>query len=163
MTDKTSPSDGFTLRPLTRSDLRDLVALEQELFGRGAWPYDVMDAELHSLNRYYVGAAEPSVGPIGVDAVEKLVGYAGVAVGATAEVMTVGISARAQGRGIGRALMEDLIAACQQRGTEEIFLEVRVDNEPAIGLYRSLGFADVRIRRGYYQPENIDALVMRRK
>lgn len=163
MTDKTSPAPGFVLRSLTRADLRELVALERELFGRGAWPYDVIDAELHTPERYYVGAVAPSLGPIGVDAVDKLVGYAGVALGTTAEVMTVGVAARAQGRGIGRALMTDLIAACFERGAEEIFLEVRVDNDSAIHLYRSLGFKDVRIRRGYYQPENIDALVMRRK
>jgi len=156
------PPDGVALRPMHRSDLRAIVRLEQELFGRGAWSYDLIDAEMHSLGRHYVVATTQTTGPIGVDAIEKVVGYAGIAIGDSGEVMTVGVATAAQGRGIGRALMHKLIDLCQQRGVEEIFLEVRVDNAGAIALYRSLGFTDVRIRRGYYQPENIDALVMRR-
>jgi len=42
----------------------------------------------------------------------------------------------------------------------EVFLEVRVDNERAQRLYRSRGFAEIGIRRGYYQPSGTDALVM---
>jgi ribosomal protein S18 acetylase RimI-like enzyme len=43
-----------------------------------------------------------------------------------------------------------------------VFLEVRADNPRAQDLYRRHGFADVGIRRGYYQPSGVDAIVMRR-
>jgi ribosomal-protein-alanine N-acetyltransferase len=42
-----------------------------------------------------------------------------------------------------------------------VWLEVAVTNSAAIALYREFGFEDVRVRRRYYQPEDIDALVMR--
>ncbi|HLS04128.1 MAG TPA: ribosomal protein S18-alanine N-acetyltransferase, partial [Actinomycetales bacterium] len=105
----------------------------------------------------------PSIGAIGVDETEKLIGYGGISLRTSAEIMTVGVARAAQNRGIGRALMRALLAQAHRHESDEVFLEVRVDNAAAISLYRSLGFADVRIRRGYYQPENIDALVMRRK
>jgi [ribosomal protein S18]-alanine N-acetyltransferase len=43
-----------------------------------------------------------------------------------------------------------------------VMLEVAVDNGSAQKLYESEGFQGVGVRRGYYQPSNTDALVMRR-
>ena len=43
-----------------------------------------------------------------------------------------------------------------------MFLEVRADNTRAQRLYHWWGFAEVGIRRGYYQPSGMDAIVMRR-
>tara|TARA_B100001250_G_scaffold341155_1_gene309051 strand:- start:207 stop:467 length:261 start_codon:yes stop_codon:yes gene_type:complete len=45
-------------------------------------------------------------------------------------------------------------------GIETITLEVRASNNPAQGLYRKFGFAPVGLRRGYYQADNEDAIVM---
>jgi hypothetical protein len=42
-----------------------------------------------------------------------------------------------------------------------MILEVRADNPRAQNLYRRFGFSDVGIRRGYYQPSGMDAIVMR--
>lgn len=153
----------FRIREAVRSDLRALVALERELFGPGAWPYDVLDSELHADGRHYIVATERGIGPVGVEDIERVIGYGGIAISDVGEIMTIGVTASAQGRGIGRALTRALIEAAKAGGVDEVFLEVRVDNSAAINLYRSLGFTDVRVRRGYYQPENIDALVMRRK
>ena len=66
------------------------------------------------------------------------------------------------GQGIGSALLRALLAEAARRGCAEVFLEVRVDNPRAQQLYRRHGFADVGVRRGYYQPSGTDALVMRR-
>ena len=43
-----------------------------------------------------------------------------------------------------------------------VFLEVRTDNEAAIGLYESLGFVNVGVRRRYYRASGADAYTMRR-
>lgn len=153
----------FTLRPVTCTDLPALLALEDELFGVGAWSYDMLAEEIATSDRHYIAATTQSVGAVGVDRMEKLVGYGGIALRTSAEIMTVGVARVAQNKGVGRALMRELLVQAHQHEADEVFLEVRVDNAAAISLYRSLGFADVRIRRGYYQPENIDALVMRRK
>ena len=68
----------------------------------------------------------------------------------------------AQRRGIGRALLEALLAEAARRGVRKILLEVAVDNAPAQQLYATYDFEPVGIRRGYYQPSNTDALVMMR-
>jgi ribosomal-protein-alanine N-acetyltransferase len=66
------------------------------------------------------------------------------------------------GRGIGSALLESLLAEAARRECTEVFLEVRADNPRAQRLYIRHGFADMGLRRGYYQPSGTDAIVMRR-
>lgn len=163
MESKTSTPPDFAIRRATRSDVPELTRLEEELFGPGAWPHEVVSAEVRGSNRRYLVATARSIGPVGTDAIERVIGYGGIALGDVSEVMTVGVTREVRGRGAGRALLQELISESISNGRSEIFLEVRVDNVGAIALYRSLGFTDVRIRRAYYQPENIDALVMRRK
>ncbi len=90
-----------------------------------------------------------------------LAGYAGLGLaGPEAEVHTVAVDPAHQGRGIGRALLRALLVLA---GSATVFLEVRTDNEPAIALYRSEGFAVVGTRRGYYRPSGADAFTMRRQ
>ena len=47
-----------------------------------------------------------------------------------------------------------------RRGCAEVLLEVREDNPRARRLYLRNGFTEVGIRRGYYQPSGVDAVVM---
>jgi N6-L-threonylcarbamoyladenine synthase/ribosomal-protein-alanine N-acetyltransferase len=42
-----------------------------------------------------------------------------------------------------------------------VFLEVRADNPGARALYESLGFAEIAVRPDYYQPDGVDAVIMR--
>ena len=90
--------------------------------------------------------------------------YAGLLApqGATeGDIQTIAVADSARGHGLGRALMEALISEARKRGARLIFLEVRADNPGAQRLYARLGFLDVGVRRGYYQPDNVDAIVMR--
>ena len=59
--------------------------------------------------------------------------------------------------------MDDFLAAARTVGAPEAWLEVAVDNEAARALYEAYGFELVRVRRKYYQPGGIDAVVMRRE
>jgi [ribosomal protein S18]-alanine N-acetyltransferase len=63
-------------------------------------------------------------------------------------------------RGLARALLRDLLAEARRRRIATVWLEVRVGNAAAIRLYESHGFRGVDVRRGYYQKEREDALVM---
>lgn len=140
------------LRPLTADDLPAMDVLERQLFGPAAWSPQSLADELVTPGRYYVGADEGG----------RLVGYAGLWFdGQDAQVMTVGTDPQRQGRGIGRALMSDLLAHARQVGAGVVLLEVRVDNAPALHLYASLGFETLGRRRAYYQPGNVDAWTMR--
>ena len=78
-----------------------------------------------------------------------------------ADIQTIAVAPSARRAGLGRALMNALIAEATGRGAREIFLEVRADNPGAQQLYDSLGFEALAIRAGYYQPDNVDAIVMR--
>jgi ribosomal protein S18 acetylase RimI-like enzyme len=57
-------------------------------------------------------------------------------------------------------LVEAVLIEARQRLVSSIFLEVRADNDPARGLYSSLGFREIDRRGGYYQPDGVDAIVM---
>jgi ribosomal-protein-alanine N-acetyltransferase len=66
-------------------------------------------------------------------------------------------------RGIGRWLLGLALDVGRRRGAARAFLEVRRGNEPAIALYRSLGFDVWQVRRDYYRRPREDALVLGRE
>jgi len=68
-----------------------------------------------------------------------------------------------QGRGFGRALVENLINTARHHVTEALYLEVRPTNTRAVTLYQHLGFDGIALRRNYYPADQgrEDALVMR--
>ena len=63
-------------------------------------------------------------------------------------------------KGIGRKLMQHLCLRAKRLHATCITLEVRADNDAALQLYRGIGFVEVGRRRGYYQTEGIDAVLM---
>ncbi|MFC8734374.1 ribosomal protein S18-alanine N-acetyltransferase [Luteimicrobium sp. NPDC057192] len=160
MTTDTDPGVvGTRIRPLRAADLRRVVQLEIELFGRGAWSYAMFAQELAALGRWYVAAE-----PVRIDAAgsHELVGYAGLWFdGDVTQVMTIGVDPAFQHHGIGSQLLEALIARSRELRAEAVLLEVRVDNEPALNLYAKYGFEQLGIRKRYYQPEDVDAYTMR--
>ena len=92
-----------------------------------------------------------------------MAGYAGLlAAGGQADVLTIAVATSRWGRGIGSMLLSALIAEARRRGCAEVFLEVKAGNLRAQRLYKWWGFAEIGIRRGYYQPSGADAIVMRR-
>ena len=144
-----------TLRLMTRADLDPVLGLELELFGEEAWSRPMLEGELAQQpgSRYYIVAEQDGL----------IVGYAGLlSAGAQADVVTIAVTGRYQGQGTGAALLAALVAEARRRDCTEVFLEVRVDNLRAQQLYRTRGFEEIGVRRGYYQPSGADALVMRR-
>ena len=144
-----------TLRLMSLDDVGDVSVLEQDLFGVEAWSPQMLASEVTAEpgSRYYLVADDGGV----------ITGYGGLLAqaGGQAEVLTLAVAAGRWGEGIGSALLEGLLAEAGRRGCTEIFLEVRVDNDRAQRLYQRRGFTGIGIRRGYYQPSNTDALVMR--
>jgi ribosomal-protein-alanine N-acetyltransferase len=133
--------------------IEEIMAIEADLFGAEQWTPAMFWNELASGHRYLVGLAGA-----------ELVGYAGLAVTAPDEAWINNIAVRRdhQRRGVGRGLLTALLAEADRRGARTILLEVAVDNKPAQLLYARYGFDPDGVRRGYYQPSNTDALVMRR-
>lgn len=146
------------LRPMTPADLADVLSLERELFRDDPWSADMFAEEVSQppTARQYLVAD---------DGEHSVAGYAGIMFvpgGAQADVLTIAVHPACWGRGIGSALLAALIGAARERGCAEVFLEVREDNPRARGLYFRRGFAEVGVRRGYYQPSGTDAIVMRK-
>ncbi|MFI6845445.1 ribosomal protein S18-alanine N-acetyltransferase [Kitasatospora sp. NBC_00085] len=138
-------------------DIAPVMELELELFPEDAWSTGMYWSELAEAHpggtRHYT---------VATTADGAIAGYAGLMVVAgEGDVQTIAVGHRHQGSGLGAALLIDLIREAARRGCAELLLEVRVDNPRAQRLYERFGFEPVGIRRGYYQPANVDALVMR--
>lgn len=143
----------MTTRPATPADLDAIMVLERASFPTDAWSAAMMREELASAHSWYVVVEEAG----------RLVGYAGLRAvrGAQdADIQTITISDAARGRGRGRALLTTLLDEAVRRDVREVFLEVRADNPVAQKLYLSEGFAEVGRRPRYYQPDDVDAIVM---
>lgn len=134
--------------------IAEALPIEADLFGAEQWSAAMFWNELAN-GHYYLAAVDDS---------GALVGYAGLAVAPPDEAWVQNIAVRrdVQRRGIGRALLEALLAEAGRQGVRHTLLEVAADNAPAQRLYAAYGFEPIGVRRGYYQPSNTDALVMRR-
>lgn len=142
----------MTVRRMRWWDLPSVMQIEREVFTDTAWSVGQYWSELAHVpqSRHYIVAEEG----------ERILGYAGIHVVAPeADVQTIAVGADQQRRGLGRALLRALIAEARQRGCTQIFLEVLVDNDPAITLYTREGFERISVRRDYYGPGK-DALMM---
>lgn len=163
------------LREMRWWDIEPVLELEHELFPEDAWSAGMFWSELahargpHATRRYIVAESRPespSEGPSGSAAASgatgRIVGYAGLAAaGDLGDVQTVAVARDQWGAGLGARLLEDLLRAATAFECAEVLLEVRVDNTRAQKLYERFGFEPIGFRRGYYQPGNVDALVMR--
>ncbi|ETY71621.1 ribosomal protein S18-alanine N-acetyltransferase [Bifidobacterium moukalabense] len=134
-----------------------IAALEADLFGHGAWSEHAIRQEFNAPARTYL----LDLGPADDDGVPVIRGYAGFWYdGDDAEIMTIGVGRPFQRRGIAATLLRSLIESAKGQGAKRMLLEVRVDNEPALGLYERFGFTKMGLRKRYYQPEGIDAYTM---
>jgi [ribosomal protein S18]-alanine N-acetyltransferase len=145
------------LRPMRWWDIEPVHAIDREAFGSTAWSAESFWAELaRPQTRWYTVAERADD--------SRVTGYAGLMVnGSEADVQTLAVAPSAQGTGVGRVLLDALVEAATARGATSMILEVRADNDRAIGLYRGCGFEQIAVRRRYYQPEDVDALIMRRR
>ena len=144
------------LRRAQESDLDAVMMLEASTFAGDAWPREMMRAELVNPHCHYLVAEMLHA--------SLVVGYAGLLCphdSGDGDIQTIAVSPDMRGQGIGRSLLVALISEARDRGATRIFLEVRADNDPAQALYRNLGFIPIGVRKGYYQPDGVDAVSMR--
>jgi ribosomal-protein-alanine N-acetyltransferase len=132
----------------------DVLPIEEDLFGAEKWSPGMFWNELARRHFYLVALDDGDV-----------VGYGGLMVVAKSEawVQNIAVRSQSQRHGVGRRLLEALLAEAKRRGVTQTLLEVAVDNAPAQRLYATYDFEPIGIRRGYYQPSNTDALVMMRR
>lgn len=141
------------LRRMRWWDVETVAGLERTLFPHDAWSAEQVWGELAHVpeTRWYAVHEDDE----GVD------GYVGLAaVPPEADVQTIAVAPRAQGRGVGRLLLQSLVDEARRRGCTQLFLEVLDGNAPALALYERAGFEHMGRRRSYYGP-GLDAVVMR--
>ncbi|MDQ0031037.1 ribosomal-protein-alanine N-acetyltransferase [Arthrobacter bambusae] len=144
--------DGVTLRDMTADDVTAIEILERRLFPVDAWPMQMFFDELAQIDtrRYVVAEADG-----------QIVAYAGLmCIEPIADVQTIAVVPEFEGRGIGSAILAELLEEARRRGAVEVLLEVRADNPRAQALYVRFGFEQIHVRRRYYR-DGTDALIMR--
>ena len=92
----------------------------------------------------------------------KIAGYV-VALDAAdeGEILNLAVGEGGRRRGLGRALVEAIVAVLSERGVRQVYLEVRESNAAARALYETFGFRDVGRRKAYYRRPVEDAIVLR--
>jgi ribosomal-protein-alanine N-acetyltransferase len=141
-----------TIAPLRWWHITEIIPIEADLFGIEQWSDAMFWNELAN-GHFYVVALDG----------EEVVGYGGLASsGDEAWVQNIAVRRDRQGTGLGRRLLTTLLDEAVRRNATAVLLEVAVDNAPAQALYTAFGFEGVGVRRGYYQPSNTDALVVRK-
>lgn len=144
----------FTVKtlPMKKSDIDGVIAIEAKAYGEHHWSKESFLNELsNELARYYSAFDEEG----------NLVGYAGCwQILEECHITNIAVNPEYRRKHIGEALLKTIIDGCYKEMIKYITLEVRVSNIPAIGLYEKYSFKSLGTRKGYYQNNNEDALIM---
>ncbi len=93
---------------------------------------------------------------------EEIIGYCIFMTAADeGEILRIAINKKIRKAGLGKKLLTAAIDEMKKVGAKEIFLEVRASNESAIALYKSVGFTEIGIRKGYYDNKE-DAILYKK-
>ena len=139
------------IRPMQMADLNDIMLIEPTIYPH-PWSRGNFSDSLNAGYSCWV-----------VEENKAIFGYAVLmAAMDEAHVLNISIAKSHQGRGLGRYLLEHMMQIARKHGAQNIFLEVRPSNLPAIGLYESIGFNEMAVRPKYYPAKNgrEDAILM---
>lgn len=140
------------IKPMQKSDLDSVEVIEEKAYGAHHWSKDSFMSELaNELAKYFCAFNDK----------DELIAYAGCwQILEEAHITTIAVMPDYRRRFLGEALLVTLLNQCYKDMIKYITLEVRVSNKPAIALYEKYGFKSLGIRKGYYQDNNEDALIM---
>ncbi|MBO8158257.1 ribosomal protein S18-alanine N-acetyltransferase [Thermosyntropha sp.] len=140
----------FIIRKMTERDIDEVVRIEQESFPV-PWSKEAYLGELKNNFAVYLVC----------DYEGEIAGYGGMwIVFEEAHITNIAVDKRFRGKGMGRSLLEELERIAREKNALRIVLEVRPSNHVARNLYKSVGFVETSIRKGYYSNNGEDAIVM---
>lgn len=143
--------DAVTIRPAEEGDLDDVAAIERSVFN-DPWSRRSFVDLVDQRQVVFLVAVDGRV----------VVGYTIVLLTPPeSELANLAVSRLLQHQGLGRRLLGEAVDTARERGSEEMFLEVRASNAAAIALYSGAGFIAVGRRVRYYARPIEDAIVMR--
>ena len=146
-------NENITIRPMLDEDVEAVSKIEEATFSMPWAPDDFREMIRRDDMTYLVVEADGVI--VGGAGMRNILG--------DGEITNVAILEPYRRRGLGRALLIELIRAGEEMGATAFTLEVRVSNTAAIGLYESLGFVSEGVRPGFYERPREDALIMWRK
>lgn len=140
----------FTIRNMTMDDTAALVAIENQCFS---------DPWSESMVKDLADSTWDEVWVLELD--DTVIGYINYRfIAGEGELMRIAVLPEYRGHGYSRKLMDIMTEHASKAQVSDITLEVRAGNVPAIGLYKSYGFAEEAVRKGYYHNPTEDALIM---
>ena len=140
----------FTTRKMTADDVAALVKIENICF-TDPWSENMV-ADLVDSSWDEVRVLENG---------ETVAGYINYRfIAGEGELMRIAVLPELRGHGLSRKLMDIMTEDAAKNGVPDITLEVRAGNASAIGLYKSYGFQEEAVRKGYYHNPTEDALIM---
>jgi len=135
------------IREMTDEDAVFLAAIEEETFSMPWKVTDFLEMNAHDEVRYLVAELD-----------NRIIGGCGIMnIAGDGEITNVVIHKDFRGKGFAQKMMERLLEEGEKLGVTDFTLEVRVSNEPAIALYKKLGFESAGIRPGFYEKPREDA------
>ena len=140
------------IRRMSKSDVDDVVKLEALSYGEHHWSKESFYNELENNLAFYYCA---------VDENNRLIGYAGCwHIFEEAHITTLSVHPDFRKQGVAQKLIFAIVDDCYKAKIKYITLEVRESNVAAISLYEKNVFKSIRTRKGYYQDNNENALIM---
>ena len=150
MSDETKEMQNILIRPMRQEDVPQVAELENKIFSR-PWSAESFEKALTYPEQILLVAEGTAI-----------LGYSILFAAADqADVSNIAVDPEYRGQKIGDALMKEMLHQAAKRGVKEVFLEVRVSNAPAIGLYQKYGFERIGVRKGYYEDPKEDAHLMK--
>ncbi|MCX5730504.1 MAG: ribosomal protein S18-alanine N-acetyltransferase [Deltaproteobacteria bacterium] len=137
---------------MLETDVQRVMEVERAAFAH-PWSEEMIRRELEHEFSTVLLAIRGREGPIAGFAVVWLVHD-------ELHVLNVAVAPEARRSGVARRILDRVESRAREQGARVSMLEVRRSNQPAIALYRSLGYREVGVRPGYYAEDGEDALVM---
>lgn len=143
-------SSQIEIRPVRYQDIAQIAKLEQQIFSEPWSAESLEEARRREDNIFLAAICE-----------EQVAAYA-LCYGTMdeGEIPTIATNPSYLHMGIGKELLQSLLQECHKRDIRQVFLEVRVSNEKAQGLYHKCKFEVVGRRKDFYRFPTEDALVM---
>lgn len=140
------------IKPMAKEDIDGIIDIETKSYGEHHWSKDSFYAELsNNLAKYFCAFDENN----------NLLGYAGSwIILDEAHITNIAVAPEYRCKKVGESLLVSIFEACYKNMVKYLTLEVRISNIPAINLYEKYSFKSLGTRKGYYQNNNEDALIM---
>lgn len=142
----------MNIRNARKNDINEILEIEKNSF-------DPLEIFPKSLFFHYLKESNGDFFVV-LNPAESIVGYAIlVEKNGNGYLLSIAVHPKSRNKGIAASLIEFIENKCKEKGYKKLILEVRMDNEKAIKIYRKLGLIKVGIKLGYYE-DGENALIM---